>query len=107
MAMTRTTRAARIRFVPPVTDGMAPARREFASLHSESRDTLRLETDMTKFHTPPNPGDWNGEPPTASDPLNGKVLGERYNIDRVIGHGGMGTVYEARQIGLRRRVAIK
>ena len=37
----------------------------------------------------------------------GKVLGQRYRLVRLIGHGGMGSVYEALQMDLGRRVAVK
>ncbi len=37
----------------------------------------------------------------------GYVLAERYRIERRIGLGGMATVYEATQLPLRRRVAVK
>lgn len=37
----------------------------------------------------------------------GEVLGGRYRIVRPLARGGMGVVYEAEQIGLSRRVAVK
>jgi serine/threonine-protein kinase len=44
----------------------------------------------------------------AEDPLVGKLLGETYQIVRVIGEGGMGKVYEARHLRLRdKRFAVK
>jgi serine/threonine-protein kinase len=47
---------------------------------------------------------------TAADPrhlLEGKVIGGNYRVDRLIGHGGMGAVYQARQLSLDRDVALK
>lgn len=42
------------------------------------------------------------------DPLLGKLLGETYQIVRVVGEGGMGRVYEARHLRLKqRRYAVK
>lgn len=43
---------------------------------------------------------------TTSD-LSGRVLDARYRIDRVVGHGGMGTVYEGFDTRLERVVAVK
>jgi serine/threonine protein kinase len=42
------------------------------------------------------------------DPLVGKVLGEAYQITRLVGEGGMGRVYEAKHLRLKqRRFAVK
>ena len=41
-----------------------------------------------------------------SDPLVGRVLGDRYQLVRLLGRGGMGAVYEAKSV-LGRRYAIK
>jgi serine/threonine-protein kinase len=43
----------------------------------------------------------------ASLPKTGDVLGGKYEIRRVIGEGGMGVVFEARHVRLRKLVAIK
>lgn len=44
----------------------------------------------------------------GEDPLVGKLLGESYQIVRVVGEGGMGRVYEARHLRLKeRRFAVK
>jgi serine/threonine-protein kinase len=43
----------------------------------------------------------------ATDPLVGKVLGERFQIIELIGQGGSGTIYRAEHVTLRRKVAIK
>jgi len=43
----------------------------------------------------------------TADPLVGKVLGERFQILELLGHGGSGTIYRAEHVTLRRKVAIK
>jgi serine/threonine protein kinase len=43
----------------------------------------------------------------AGDALIGKVLGERFQIQEILGQGGSGTIYRAEHVTLRRRVAIK
>ncbi|MBV8761967.1 MAG: protein kinase [Deltaproteobacteria bacterium] len=43
----------------------------------------------------------------VSDPLIGKVLGERFQIIEPLGQGGSGTIYRAEHVTLRRKVAIK
>jgi serine/threonine-protein kinase len=44
---------------------------------------------------------------SASDPLLGSVLGDRYKILRRVGEGGMGIVYEAEHIVIEKHVALK
>jgi len=43
----------------------------------------------------------------VADPLIGKVLGERFQIQEQLGQGGSGTIYRAEHVTLRRKVAIK
>src|SRR6185295_11137841 len=45
--------------------------------------------------------------PSAEDPLLGRVLVERYRIDRKLGQGGMGVVYLAEHVLLGKKVALK
>ena len=42
-----------------------------------------------------------------ADPLLGKLLGERFVVQELLGQGGSGTIYRAEHITLRRKVAIK
>src|ERR1700761_1031721 len=41
------------------------------------------------------------------DPLLGKVLGDRFMVQELLGQGGSGTIYRAEHVTLRRKVAIK
>jgi serine/threonine-protein kinase len=48
------------------------------------------------------------DPPPAASPLQpGALVAGRYRIERLIGIGGMGAVYEATQVSIQRRVALK
>ena len=42
-----------------------------------------------------------------TDALIGKVLGDRFQIQELIGQGGSGAIYRAEHVTLRRRVAVK
>ena len=46
-------------------------------------------------------------PAAATDPLLGKVIDGRYQIDEVLGQGGMGVVYRGRHKVIDKKVAIK
>ena len=43
----------------------------------------------------------------AADPLIGKLLGERFQVQEYLGQGASGTIYRAEHVTLRRKVAIK
>src|SRR5205085_5421592 len=51
-------------------------------------------------------GSWPGHGPAAAAPAELGQLGD-FRLLREVGRGGMGVVYEAEQISLRRRVALK
>jgi serine/threonine protein kinase len=46
-------------------------------------------------------------PPPAGDPLVGQVVSARYRVVRLLGEGGMGQVFEAEQIAIEKKVALK
>ncbi|MFT3921116.1 MAG: protein kinase [Myxococcales bacterium] len=43
----------------------------------------------------------------ASEPLAGRIVGERYRIESLLGSGGMGVLYTAEHLLTRRKVALK
>jgi serine/threonine-protein kinase len=45
--------------------------------------------------------------PAAADPMIGAVIGDRYEVVRKIAKGGMGAIYEVRNLGLGRSFALK
>lgn len=47
------------------------------------------------------------QPPVDVEAIVGTTIAGRYFVERVSGRGGVGTVYECRQLGLNRRVALK
>ncbi len=55
----------------------------------------------------PTPGIAVVEEPPAALSLVGRTLSDRYRIERLIGEGGMGAVYQAEHTHMRKRMAIK
>ena len=62
-----------------------------------------------KWRTPlPDPSEMAGDEPSPSvTRMFGLVIDGKYRLDRLIGRGGMGVVYEAENLRLGRRVAVK
>jgi serine/threonine-protein kinase len=60
---------------------------------------------MSQVDAPPDSTEARAR--AAREALIGKTVAGRYVVRRLIGHGGMGAVYEAEHLGLGKRVAIK
>ena len=90
-------------FIAALDRGESPGVEEVAGRHPQYavvlRDVLGALVAMR-----PGPGDAAADPPPPADPAG--CLGD-FRILREVGRGGMGVVYEAEQISLGRRVALK
>ena len=94
-------------YLDALRDGSAPGVEEFAGLHPEYADRLRdllplmvrMEDCATETATARKQAVTRDEFPDMS--------GSDYRLIRRIGAGGMGEVFEATQISLDRKVAVK
>ena len=71
--------------------------------------TTRISAPGAARPPPPSPASRRAPPPPASmiSPGSGAALGDRYQVERVLGEGGMATVYLAHDRKHNRKVAVK
>ncbi len=99
-------------FLAAAEAGQTPERRTFLARHAEIADALAecldgLEALHVAGSAPLNPmATGSNSTGPAAGGLPGMALGD-FRIVREIGRGGMGVVYEAEQLSLGRRVALK
>jgi serine/threonine protein kinase len=86
--------------------GRVPDRAEFLARHADVAEPLARCLDGLEFVHAGVPRLQSPDLPAASEPAPDIVLGD-YRIQREVGRGGMGIVYEAEQQSLKRRVALK
>jgi hypothetical protein len=92
--------------IPPDVDAWIAAHPDLATELQEYAESLQLVHRLTAGMRNANADSTVGGATTLVAPTGSQQLGD-FEIIREIGRGGMGIVYEARQISLNRRVALK
>ena len=81
--------------------------RRMAAVHKSAILAQRDGPNGGKEHLVTGEAPTGGETPKDEGPLRSGAVFGRYSIARRIGHGGMGSVYEATHVDLKKRVAVK
>jgi len=96
-------------FIRAWISGERPDVEEYIERYPEYRERLRKEIDDFLFvaaRLPMGVGRKGEGTPEALEINSGQLLGD-FRILKEIGRGGMGVVYEAEQVSLKRKVALK
>jgi serine/threonine protein kinase/tetratricopeptide (TPR) repeat protein len=92
-------------FLQRLERGESPDAEEYVRRYPQHATVLRQVLSSLRWVRDSGAAAASGEPLTVESPLGGR-LGD-FHIIHEIGRGGMGVVYEAEQISLGRRVALK
>ena len=94
------------RYLDAYRAGTAPSISDFAARYPEVREELEellpIILEVEQCEPPDTPGRYPGLLPDLPMELDGE-----FRLSRLIGCGGMGAVYEAEQLSLKRRCAVK
>jgi hypothetical protein len=101
----RLVRAAK-EYLSELEAGQRPERVAFVARFADVGSELEPYLDALDMFHAASPGTSSAARPGNDETLSGEPLGD-FRLVRKIGHGGMGTVYEAVQMSLARRVALK
>ncbi len=95
-------------YLAELQSGYRPSRSEFLARHPEIAAELAQGLDVLDLLHSAAGGLRSGRPAaSSSDVLPPETILGDYRLIQEVGRGGMGVVYEARQLSLERRVAVK